>query len=84
MVQECFTVKEVAAILKLKEDAVLSLISRGDLPASNINTKTDAQRPRWRITDSDLGKFLLKTRHQAAPTEPARRSRNVATKNYFA
>jgi hypothetical protein len=82
LVQECYTIKEVAAILKLTEDAVLNLVQRGDLPASNINTKADAQRPRWRITDACLGKFLLATRHQAPTVAPKRRSK-AAVKDYF-
>ena len=53
------TVKETAEFLNTTEEGVLSLIKQNDLPASNINTKPNAQRPRWRILASDIGKGQL-------------------------
>lgn len=69
MIEQCYRVKEVASILKTTEESVLNLISRGDLQASNINTRPGATRPTWRISDTDLGRFLLKTRQQGQANE---------------
>jgi excisionase family DNA binding protein len=77
-----YTVQDAAKFLGVTEEAVLSLIHRGELPASNINTKPNAQRPRWRILSSDLGRFLMKTRHQVPTAQPKRRSK-AAVKDYF-
>lgn len=79
-----YTVQETAEILQVTEEAVLSLVHRCELPASNINTKPDAQRPRWRILASDIGKFLLRTRHANTAPKPSRKSRKPVTKDYFA
>ena len=54
-----FTVQDAAKFLSVTEESVLALIHRGELTASNVNTKPNAQRPRWRILSSDLGRFLL-------------------------
>ena len=82
---QAHTVQQTAEFLGVTEEAVLSLIRRGELQASNINTKPDAQRPRWRILASDIGKFMLKTRHQSAVDRPKpRRAKQSTTKDYFA
>lgn len=77
------TVKETAEFLNTTEEGVLSPIKRNELPASNINTKPNAQRPRWRILASDIGKFMLKTRQhaQSIATKPKRNKSSV--KDYF-
>lgn len=79
------TVQQAAEFLGVTEEAVLSLIRRGELQASNINTRPNAQRPRWRILASDIGRFMLKTRHQVAVDRPkSRRAKAGTTKDYFA
>lgn len=85
-VAKCYTVREVSEILGLAQDATLALIARGDLPASNLNTREGAVRPRWRITDADLGRFLLETRHQVnrKPSMPARRKSRPKPVDHFA
>lgn len=79
-----FTVQDAAKFLSVTEESVLALIHRGELPASNVNTKPNAQRPRWRILSSDLGRFLLKTRHQAPTVAPKTRRAKTVAKDYFA
>jgi len=76
------TVQQSAEFLGTTEEAVLSLIKREEIAASNINTKPGAVRPRWRILASDLGKFLLRTRHQTEQATPKRRA-STTTKDYF-
>ena len=77
------TVKETAEFLNTTEEGVLSLIKRNELPASNINTKPNAQRPRWRILASDIGKFMLKTRQQAQAIAPKQKRNKSSVKDYF-
>lgn len=77
------TVQETAEFLGVTEEAVLSLIKRYEIPASNINVKPNAQRPRWRILASDIGKFMLKTRQQSQAVAPKQKRVKAATKDYF-
>ncbi len=78
------TVQFAAEFLGVTEESVLALIKQGVLPASNINTKPDAQRPRWRILSSDLGRFLLKTRHYVPTVAPKAKRAKATVKDYFA
>lgn len=80
---QAFTVADAAKFLQVTQENVLSLIHRGELHASNLNTKPNAQRPRWRILSSDLGRFLLKTRHQVPTVTPKARRAKSAVKDYF-
>ena len=50
-----FTIKEVAKILRVSERSVNRYIEAGKLKASKIG--------QWRIGQSDLEKFLKKTRN---------------------
>lgn len=83
LTDKAHTVQETAEFLGTTEEAVLSLIKRNEIPASNINTKPDAQRPRWRILASDIGKFLLKTRQQSQAAVQKPKRRKSSTKDYF-
>jgi len=79
------TVQQVAEFLQTTEEFVLAEIKRGALPASNINTKPDAQRPRWRILEADLARYMLQHRYVApSAPKPSRKSRKPVTKDYFA
>lgn len=76
------TVAQAAEFLNTTEIAVLDLIKRQAVPASNIGK--GSQRPRWRILASDLGKFLLSTRPAPLqPTTPKRSRKTASVKNYF-
>jgi len=83
LTDKAHTVQETAEFLGTTEEAVLSLIKRNELPASNINTKPNAQRPRWRILASDIGKFMLKTRQQSQVATPKPKRTKAAVKDYF-
>lgn len=77
------TVAEAAEFLNTTEIAVLDLIHRQVIAASNIGK--GSQRPRWRILSSDLGKFLLSTRPMPLEETPRRSPRRkAAVKDYFA
>jgi Helix-turn-helix domain len=77
------TVQQAADFLGVSELVMLDLVKRNIIAASNIGR--GLQRPRWRILASDLGKYLVSTRHQApTPQPPARRRAKAATKDYFA
>lgn len=69
------TVADVAARIGLTVPAVLALIHRGDITASNVSSGT--QRPRWRVDPADLSFWL--TSRQARPTPRITRRRRTAT-----
>ena len=78
------TVIEVAQYLQTTEDTVLKKIHGGEIIASNINTKKNAQRPRWRILESDFASFLMQTRFQSlAVAEKPKRAKRTVSKDYF-
>lgn len=76
-----YTVKQVAALLGLRQHAVLALIKSGAIPSINI-ALTQTGRPRWRILPSDFEAWVSKRTHQ--PSTPRRRRRKQTTvKQYF-
>ncbi len=71
-----YTVPRAAELLGTDTDKVLNWIHSGELEAVNIATNRNGKRPRWRVAESALGKFLLARRHPAstqAPSTPRRR-----------
>jgi excisionase family DNA binding protein len=65
-----FSIQEAAAVLGVDEEQVLSLVHSGDLIAFNVAKSLQGKRPRWRIAEADLAKFLMARRHPAS-TQPA-------------
>ncbi len=79
------TVAQVADYLATTEESVLQMIHRGELAASNIVTKANAQRPRWRILEVDLASLLMRTRFQSpGVAEKPKRAKRTVGKDYFA
>lgn len=79
------TVAEIAEFLKTTEESVLKKIHGGEITASNINTKKNAQRPRWRILESDFASFLMRTRFQSpVMAQKPKRAKRTVGKDYFA
>jgi hypothetical protein len=80
------TVAQVAELLQTTEETVLQMIHRGELAASNINSKPNAQRPRWRVLESDFASLLMRTRFQSPvlANVKAKRSKRTSGKDYFA
>ena len=79
------TVAQLADFMQTTEEAVLNKIHGGEIVASNINTKPNAQRPRWRILETDFAAFLVRTRFQSpvlANVKP-KRAKRTSAKDYF-
>lgn len=76
-----FTVQQAAEMLGVDEEQILFPINTGELVAVNVAKSPNGKRPRWRIAESELGRFLLKRRNSAPQSEakPAKnpRSRDV-------
>tara|TARA_A100001391_G_scaffold201427_1_gene188424 strand:- start:258 stop:515 length:258 start_codon:yes stop_codon:yes gene_type:complete len=84
MPETFYTPPQAAQILGVKSDKVLAWIHAGELVAANLATNANGERPRWRISEEDLGKFLIRRRHIAVPApEPRRRRRAETAKPYF-
>jgi hypothetical protein len=69
-VEKHYRVREAAEIADVEDETILFCISSGDLIAVNMARNPNGQRPRWRIPESELAKFLLRRRTQAAVPEP--------------
>ena len=79
-----YTPAQAAEILGLSDDGIVALIHSGDIVATNVARSRDAKRPRWRIAESDLGRFLLSRRHPSSQAQPIASRRVVAQgKKYF-
>ena len=81
---KALTVQETAEFLSTSEECVLGMIARNEIAASNIQTKPNAVRPRWRILASDLGKFLARTRLPVVENKAATKRAKPVAKDYFA
>jgi hypothetical protein len=78
------TVAQCAELLQTTEYSVLTMIHRGELNASNINTKRNAQRPRWRVLETDLASLLMRTRFQSpVMAQTPKKATRKSTKDYF-
>lgn len=79
------TVSQCAEYLQTTEESVLRMIHRGELAASNIVTKANAVRPRWRILEVDLASLLMRTRFQSPvmATQKPKRAKRTSGKDYF-
>ncbi|MDV6030385.1 MAG: helix-turn-helix domain-containing protein [Phycisphaera sp. RhM] len=75
MPEQFFTPPEAAELLGVKADKVLGWIHSGELVAHNCATDPNGERPRWRIADDELGRFLLRRRNPAAIEREARPKR---------
>lgn len=66
-----YSPKEAAEVLSTDDEQVLAWIHAGELVAINVAKSIKQQRPRWRISESDLAKFLMARRHPASMQQPA-------------
>ncbi len=76
-VDKHYTTAQAAEILEVTDDGIVALIHSGELVASNVARSSDSKRPRWRIAESDLGRFLLSRRHSASQSTPTKRSKRT-------
>lgn len=61
-----YSVPFAAKQLGIPEDSIRAAIHSGELVAFNGARNPDGERPRWRISESELGKFLLRRRNAAS------------------
>lgn len=61
-----YTPQQACEILGTDDEQVLSWIHSGELAAVNVAKSLQGNRPRWRIAEVDLAKFLMARRHPAS------------------
>jgi excisionase family DNA binding protein len=66
MLDQHFNPQQAAELLGVDNEQVLAWIHSGELVASNVAKSLQGKRPRWRISEADLGRFLLARRHPAS------------------
>ena len=71
MVDRHFNVQQSAEALYVDDEQVLAWIHSGELVAVNVAKSANGKKPRWRISESELGRFLLRRRNPAAAKQPA-------------
>jgi hypothetical protein len=76
-----WTVPAVAELLGVDAGKVLGWIRRGELVGTNIADRA-GRRPRWRIADAELQRFLRARQSTSAPVV-RRTRRNEAAPTYF-
>ena len=60
--EKYFTPQEAAEILSTTDDKVLAWIHSNELDAIDVAKSKNGQRPRWRISESALGRFIISRR----------------------
>ncbi len=68
--EKYFTPQEAAEILSTKDDKVLAWIHSNELDAIDVAKSKNSQRPRWRISESALGRFIISRRKTRKWGEP--------------
>ncbi len=76
-----FTPQQAAEKLGCDVEQVIYWIGSGQLPAANVAKSPNGLRPRWRIAEADLGRFLL-SRRNAPPAPPVKREKQIKAKQY--
>ena len=76
-----YSPQEAAAVLACDDEQVLHWIHSGQLLAVNVAKSANGLRPRWRIAEADLGRFLL-SRRNAPPATPVKREKQSKAKQY--
>jgi hypothetical protein len=61
-----YSPQQAAEVLGTDDEQVLSWIHTGQLTGFNVAKSLQQKRPRWRIAEGDLAKFLMARRHPAA------------------
>jgi excisionase family DNA binding protein len=82
MSDPALTVKEVAALLGIRQHAVLTLIRNGSLRAIDVSLRQGG-KPRWRIMPDDFEGFLARRTHQPAGPRRRRRKQPANITRYF-
>jgi hypothetical protein len=82
-VDKHYTPQEAAEIIGMTDDGIVSLIHSGDIIATNVARSKDSKRPRWRISEGDLGRFLLSRRHPSQQIATKRTARQPKSGSFF-
>lgn len=79
-----YSVQTAAEVLDVDEELVLSHIHSGQIKAINVAKDPKGKRPRWRIPEAELGRFLLGRMHPAgaAPRPAAKVQKRRQPKQY--
>lgn len=83
MIEPHYTPQEAAGYLGTDDEQVTAWIHAGELVAVNVAKNPNGKRPRWRIPESALGRFLLARRHPASSqAAPGKRPSRPQVKQY--
>lgn len=80
--QYALKVREVAERLRVKPDAILAWIRRGELRALDVS-QARGLKPRWRILPGDLAAFEASRMVQPPARAVRRRRRDPEVTEYF-
>lgn len=81
--EQHYTVQQLAEMLSVDEEQILAAINSGELPAVNVAKSLAGKRPRWRVAESEAGKYLLRRRHPASiQPAPPKAVKRPAPKQY--
>lgn len=71
---DSFSIGEVAQKLDIDERTIRDWIAKGDLTAFNVSRNRDSRKPRLRISDDEIERFLQSRSTAPAPTSVRRRT----------
>lgn len=78
-----YTIQELAELLSVDEEQVLACVNSGEIVAVNVAKSPAGKRPRWRVSESEAGKFLLRRRHPASMPPPAPKTQKRQTPKQY-
>lgn len=77
-----WTVPQIGELLAMNSDKVLGWLASGELVGVNIAARR-GKKPRWRIADVELQRFLRARQSAPAPPAQAKRRRQAAGEAVF-
>lgn len=70
---DSFSIDEVAEKLEVDERTIRDWIAKGDLTAFNVSRNRDSRKPRLRISEDEMERFLKLRSTNPAPVRARRR-----------
>lgn len=77
-----YSVGQAAELLACDVETVLAWIHSGELVAVDICKSKNRKRPTWRLSDAELGRFLITRRNRVSVVLPSVKKQKVAPKQY--
>lgn len=77
-----YSVGQAAELLGCDVETVLAWIHSSELVAVDICKSMKRKRPTWRISEAELGRFLIARRNRVAVKVPSVKKQKVAPKQY--